>query len=184
MIYKSLRDKLLIPSNFDIKILNVYCDGSCLNNGKKADTALGIGVHFPLHTEFDLSLGIKDPNLNLTNNLAEILAALFSLKQSALIIKQFPKKYEKLIIHSDSRYVTTGMNEWVTKWIENGWKGYNNKIISNKDGFEALVAESMKLKNIEIEWKHVKGHAGDASNEVAHKLANKASKEISLKELE
>jgi ribonuclease HI len=164
-----------------LNTLKIYCDGSCLNNGKSdySQQALGIGVHFPSHCEFDISKGFhKEPNTKLTNNQAELLAALFSLKQASKIIEQYPETYKKIVIHTDSKYVVQGMNVWSIKWVKNNWKNSNDNVVVNKDRFLEIMKEREKLKEIKVIWKHVKGHDGDSFNETAHKLAFSASKDV------
>jgi len=104
-----------------------------------------------------------------TNNRMELMAviqALQALKRPGLVIKLF----------SDSRYVLSGISEWMPGWKARGWKTANRKPVLNQDLWQQLDALSQLHQ---IEWHWVKGHSGIAGNEKADELANKAIAELS-----
>ena len=57
-------------------------------------------------------------------------------------------------------------------WLRNGWKTSDKKPVKNADLWQALLAATESHR---IEWKWVKGHAGDPDNERADELASNAA---------
>lgn len=75
-------------------------------------------------------------------------------------------------LYSDSRYLTECFNqEWYVKWIANGWLNYRNKPVANRDLWEALASLVVLF---DVEFEHVKGHAGHPINERVDRLASEA----------
>jgi len=96
-----------------------------------------------------------------TNNQMELTAAVEALK---LLDDQ-----SAVIIYTDSQYVKNGIGSWIQGWKKNGWKTAAKKPVKNQDLWKALDAENSRLN---VEWRWVKGHAGDYGNERADQLAN------------
>ena len=72
-------------------------------------------------------------------------------------------------LHTDSQYLRQGITAWMHGWKSNGWKTSDKKPVKNEELWKRLDAA---LKQHKIEWKWVKGHAGDEMNERADQLAN------------
>ena len=104
-----------------------------------------------------------------TNNRMELMAAIEAL--SAL------KRPSSVILSTDSVYVRDGITKWVHGWQRNGWKTAAKKPVKNDDLWRALLRAAAPHR---IEWRWVKGHAGDPDNERADALANAALDEASL----
>lgn len=98
-----------------------------------------------------------------TNNRMELTAAVESLK--AL------KRPCRVRLYTDSTYVQRGITEWLERWKSNGWKTAGRKSVRNQDLWQALDEAASRH---DIEWHWVKGHAGNAGNERADRLANEA----------
>jgi len=133
----------------------VYTDGAC--KGNPGPGGWGAWLKSADH-EKELFGG--EPNT--TNNRMEIMAvieALASLKRSC-----------KVTIYTDSEYVKKGMTEWMSGWIRRGWKTADGKPVKNADLWTRLNALAQLHS---LEWRWVKGHAGDPGNERADALANK-----------
>ena len=96
-----------------------------------------------------------------TNNRMELTAAIEAL--NAL------KSASKVTLHTDSKYVMDGINEWLANWKKRGWKTSARKPVKNQDLWMALDEATQRH---EITWKWVKGHDGDPGNEEADELAN------------
>jgi ribonuclease HI len=73
-------------------------------------------------------------------------------------------------IYTDSQYLHNGITAWLAAWKRRGWKTSENKPVKNMDLWEKLDAIA---KEHQIHWHWVKGHAGNAGNERADRLANK-----------
>jgi ribonuclease HI len=102
--------------------------------------------------------------LETTNNRMEMTAVIEAL--AAL------KRPCAVVLHLDSQYVLKGITEWLVGWKAKGWKTASKQPVKNVDlwqRLDALVASS----GHSIDWRWVKGHAGDPGNERADALANK-----------
>ena len=90
------------------------------------------------------------------------------------VIKALKKiqKGSKVQIFTDSKYVKSGITEWIHNWKKNGWKTANKKEVSNK----ALWTELDLLNNeFEISWNWVKAHSTDELNNEVDLLAKDAA---------
>jgi ribonuclease HI len=134
----------------------IYTDGACRGNpGPGGWGALLIaGEH-----RRELA-GSAD---HTTNNRMELTAAIEALK--AL------KRPARATLFTDSKYVCTGIEAWLPQWKARGWRTADKKPVKNQDLWEALDAARDAHQ---IEWRWVKGHAGDPGNERADQLANEA----------
>ena len=78
-------------------------------------------------------------------------------------------------LYTDSKYVMTGVTDWMPRWKANGWKTAAKKPVKNKDLWKRLDAECLRHQ---VDWRWVKGHAGHPENERADGLANLAMDEL------
>jgi len=134
----------------------VYTDGACSGNPGIGGWGAVIIVkdNKPIH----LSGG---SNLT-TNNQMELMAAIKVL--------EYFKESKEIDIFTDSKYLMNGIESWIKNWKQNGWKTAAKKPVKNKELWERL---DMLINNHSIEWKWVKGHAGNVNNEMADFLARK-----------
>jgi ribonuclease HI len=102
-----------------------------------------------------------------TNNRMELLAAIRALE--AL------KRPCRVELHTDSVYVRSGITSWLASWKRRGWKTSSNTAVKNRDLWEQLEALASRH---EIDWRWVRGHAGDPGNERADQLANRGIDEL------
>ena len=79
---------------------------------------------------------------------------------------------KQIIIYTDSIYLKEGITEWINVWEKNNWKTSEKKNVKNIDLWKALK-ELTKFH--QIEWNWVKGHSNNPLNELADKLAKKAT---------
>jgi ribonuclease HI len=96
-----------------------------------------------------------------TNNRMELTAA-----TEALNALKRPCEVE---LHTDSTYVKDGLTKWIFGWKKNGWKTADKKPVKNVELWQAL---DLAVARHKIDWRWVKGHAGDEWNERADELAN------------
>jgi len=141
--------------------VTIYTDGACKGNPGPGGWGawLSSGGH-----DKELFGGERET----TNNRMELTApieALASLKRSC-----------DVVVYLDSEYVRKGITEWITNWQRRGWKTADGKPVKNADLWQRLDA-LRKLHT--VEWRWVKGHAGDPGNERADMLANKGVASIS-----
>ena len=97
-----------------------------------------------------------------TNNRMELTAVIEAL--NAL------KRSSNVVLHTDSSYVQKGITEWIHSWKARGWKTADKKPVKNDDLWRALDAARARHQ---VEWRWVRGHAGDPGNERADALANR-----------
>ena len=138
------------------KKVDIYTDGACSGNPGPG----GWGVLIEIDNEnIELSGGDKET----TNNRMELMAAIKALEE-------IDKDYQ-ITLYTDSNYVKDGITSWISNWKKNNWKTANKKDVKNKELWIRLD-EAIKDKN--ISWVWVKGHAGNAGNEQADYLARSA----------
>ena len=146
------------------KKVDIYTDGACSGNPGPG----GWGVLIKIENEnIELSGGDRET----TNNRMELMAAIKALEE-------IDKDYE-ITLYTDSNYVKDGITSWISNWKKNNWKTANKKDVKNKELWMRLD-EAIKDKN--ISWVWVKGHAGVLGNEKADSLAVKGREEA-FKEL-
>ena len=75
-------------------------------------------------------------------------------------------------LHLDSQYVLKGITEWLPGWKARGWKTAAKQPVKNVDLWQQLD-QLVSAQLHTIDWRWVKGHAGDPGNERADALANK-----------
>ena len=102
-----------------------------------------------------------------TNNRMELMAAISALE--AL------KKPCDVTLHIDSQYVRQGITQWIHGWKKNGWKTADKKPVKNAELWQRLEAAASRHR---IDWRWVKGHAGDPMNERADELAREGIKSV------
>jgi len=73
-----------------------------------------------------------------------------------------------ITIVTDSKYVLTGITEWIHNWKKKGWKNSKKEAVANRELWEALDLLNQKH---DVTWQWVKGHSGDEGNERADELA-------------
>ncbi len=130
----------------------IYTDGGCEPNPGIGGWAV---VLIAGNREKELSGG----NPNSTNNRMEMTAAIKALE--AL------KRPCSVQLHSDSKYLITGITCWIHKWKRNHWMR-GGKPVLNADLWRRLD-ELCQLHH--VEWIWVQGHAGNKYNERCDQLA-------------
>ena len=135
------------------KQIEVHTDGACLGNPGPG----GWGALLRWReVERELSGGEPDT----TNNRMELMAAIAALE--AL------REPCDVILTTDSQYVRQGIMDWLSNWIRRGWKTAGGDPVKNRDLWERLQAASAPHT---IDWRWVKGHAGNPDNERVDVLA-------------
>ena len=136
--------------------IDIYTDGACKGNPGPG----GWGV---LLMSGDSVKELFGGELGTTNNRMELLAVIEAL--TAL------KRPCAVTLHVDSQYVLKGITEWISGWKAKGWRTASKQPVKNVDlwqRLDALVAGGGHT----IDWRWVRGHAGDPGNERADVLAN------------
>ena len=138
--------------------VEIWTDGACSGNPGPG----GWGAIL-LYGEVRKEMSGAEPET--TNNRMELQAAIAAL--STL------RRPCQVILHTDSQYVKGGITGWILGWKKNGWRTADKKPVKNVDLWQAL---DEAIRRHEIEWRWVKGHAGNELNERADQLAREAIK--------
>ncbi|HMQ74278.1 MAG TPA: ribonuclease HI, partial [Rubrivivax sp.] len=72
--------------------------------------------------------------------------------------------------HTDSEYVKNGITTWIHAWKTRGWLTADRKPVKNVDLWQRL--DALRAQH-DVQWRWVRGHAGDPGNERADALANR-----------
>ena len=138
-------------------MIKIYTDGSCLGNP-------GDGGWAAIIIENEKKTHIKGSKKDTTNNQMELLAPIKALEK-------IPQG-SKVQIFTDSKYVKSGITEWIHNWKKNGWKTANKQLVKNQDLWTEL--DNMTIA-YEIEWIWVKGHSSDKLNNEVDLIAREAA---------
>jgi ribonuclease HI len=127
--------------------VEAFTDGACLGNPGPGGWAalLRAGT-----TERMVAGG--DPAT--TNNRMELMAAIGALEALT--------RPCQVRLVTDSRYVMQGIEDWMPRWIANGWKTSDKKPVKNQDLWQRLAAAKTPHS---VRWEWVKGHNGHIENE-------------------
>lgn len=134
-------------------VVEIWTDGAC--SGNPGPGGWGAVLVYK-GKERDLSGGEQLT----TNNRMELMAAISALETL--------KRSCTVALHTDSQYVKGGITGWIHGWKRNGWKTADKKPVKNEDLWKRL---DLALAPHIVEWRWVKGHAGDIMNERADELA-------------
>ena len=135
--------------------VSIWTDGACSGNP-------GPGGWGAILSYGDKSKELCGGEADTTNNRMELSAAIFALEALT--------RPCEVDLHTDSQYLRGGVTGWIHNWKRNGWRTADKKPVKNDDLWRRLDAAQERH---EIDWRWVKGHAGDAMNERADELARK-----------
>lgn len=138
-------------------VVTIYTDGAC--KGNPGPGGWGAWLSYDGH-EKELSGG-ESSTTNNRMELTAVIEALAALKRTC-----------QITVHTDSQYVRKGITEWIHGWKQRGWLTADRKPVKNADLWRQL--DSMASVH-HIDWRWVKGHAGDPGNERADALANRGA---------
>jgi ribonuclease HI len=163
-----------------------WVDGAVSNNGNKNGSGQaygGIGV-----------VVVANPNVRstssrsfhgpadaaapgaVTNNRMELEAVLEAMRMR--VASEID--CNALEVYSDSAYVVNGYNTHMARWIKRNWRTAEGGPVKNQDLWKHMISLGAKLVKLDCTFKLLKvaGHAGDANNEEADRLATDASARI------
>jgi len=144
--------------------IKIYTDGACIGNpGPGGWAAIILSENY----KKELFGGEKLT----TNNRMELMAAIKALEYCNDQEKKQPS-LKSIKIFTDSAYVKEGITVWINSWEKNNWKTKDKKNVKNVDLWKKL--KELTLSNT-IEWNWIKGHSENPMNDLADKLAKKAT---------
>jgi ribonuclease HI len=95
-----------------------------------------------------------------TNNRMELRAAIEALR--------LLKRPAEVDVYTDSEYLRQGMESWLSRWKQNGWRTASRQPVKNAE----LWRELDRLCSMHrVRWHWLKGHAGHSENERCDRLA-------------
>jgi ribonuclease HI len=136
----------------------VYADGGCDPN--PGPGGWGVVIQAPTGT-VELCGGERAT----TNNRMELTAAISALEH-------FPEG-AAIEMRCDSQYVVKSVTEWMRGWKARGWRTATGPV-KNIDLMQRLDALASAR---DVKWTWVRGHAGEAGNERADRLAAQGRRE-------
>jgi ribonuclease HI len=137
-----------------LKRVVIHTDGGCHGNPGPGGWAAVIQ-----YGKQELEVGGGDPDT--TNNRMELAAAI-----GALTALNQPCDVQ---LFTDSQYVRNGITKWIHGWKRKGWKTAEGEPVKNDDLWRRL---DELVGRHTIEWRWVKGHAGNPLNERCDRRAN------------
>lgn len=142
-----------------MSIAYIYTDGSCLNNP-------GYGAHGFIAIDEsgeEIQRYLCFGGVDSTNNKEELSAILAALRSFA---NDPTRKWQKLIIYSDSKYAINCITKWIHGWKRNNWITSNKSEVKNKDILEDIDEElqTCKRKKISVDFTWVKAHDTNVYN--------------------
>ncbi len=128
-------------------VVEAFTDGACLGNP-------GPGGWAALLRYKSVEKWVSGNEGETTNNRMELMGAIGALE--AL------KRPSSVRLTTDSQYVKQGIESWVPRWRQNGWRTADKKPVKNQDLWERLVAAAAPH---EVKWHWTRGHSGHEENE-------------------
>ena len=160
----------------------VYADGACSGNPGPGGYAYRIetpeakcaAFEFP-HAPIPLEHAGRSPET--TNNIMELEGAIGALRAlDELWAINAPEPETIVALRLDSEYVLRGMFDWIQGWKSRGWRTAAKKPVKNQSYWEALdrLAERLRMRGVTLVPDWVKGHSGEAGNEIVDRMAVEA----------
>jgi ribonuclease HI len=134
----------------------VWTDGACCVNPGPGGWA---AIVVPPDGGEPVELSGSEPHS--TNNRMEFSAAIYGLRS-------LPAGSHACVV-TDSLLLLKSMTQWIGGWKRRGWKTAGGDPVKNQDLVVALEAEI--ARHAHVRWQWVKGHADEALNDRADKLA-------------
>lgn len=144
--------------------ITIFTDGSSLGNPGPGGWG---SIVYSKASNSVYELGGADSKT--TNNRMEMTAALEALRSLNKEDSGRP-----IDIFCDSQYLINGITGWVFGWQENNWMTKNKVPVLNKDLWQELIEV---VRDKDIEWKYVEGHAGIPGNERVDTIASSFASE-------
>jgi ribonuclease HI len=141
-------------------IVEIWTDGACSGNP-------GPGGWGAILVYGGVEKELSGAEAMTTNNRMELAAAIEALEALT--------RPMQIRLHTDSQYVRNGVTQWLSNWKRNGWRTADRKPVANIDLWKRLDEAQARHK---VEWRWVRGHAGDPMNERADALARAAVRNL------
>jgi ribonuclease HI len=148
-----------------LREVDLFTDGACSGNPGRGGWAF---ILRDRKTRKELTGAGGQPDT--TNNQMELMAVIEGLKSL--------KKRCRVALHSDSKYVLQGLQEWMSGWKKKGWmrmEGGKKKPVKNVELWQEL---DQLVARHQLSYHHVRGHSGHPENERCDVMAVEASQQV------
>lgn len=140
----------------------VYADGACSGNPGPGGWAWAVAP--------DGARNDSGGEVHTTNQRMELTAVLQALRTLG---DDAECAGVAVLVVSDSQYVVNCFRDrWWEGWLARGWRNSQRQPVANRDLWEPLIEIVRTRGNVGFRW--VKGHSGDAMNDLVDELAVKA----------
>ena len=143
----------------EFPVVEIYTDGGC-------DPNPGPGGWAVLLRYGKQEIELSGAEADTTNNRMELTAAL-----QALLALTVPSQVE---LFTDSEYLKRGVTEWLPDWRRRNWRRKGGSL-ANVDLWQAL---DQAMQPHQIEWRWVRGHAGNRQNQRVDRLVQRARSKL------
>jgi len=140
------------------KQVEIHTDGACLGNPGPGGWAAILRWRGHVRE-------LVGSEAHTTNNRMEMMAAIMALETLS--------EPCTVTLTTDSQYLRQGITQWLPNWVRRNWKTSSGAPVKNRDLWERLHTASQRHQ---IDWRWVKGHAGDVDNEHVDALASSAAR--------
>lgn len=137
-------------------IRQIYTDGAC--SGNPGPGGWGVVIYFVDDSVYELG-GSESQTTNNRMELQAAIAALEFIQQSG--------QAQSIELFTDSEYVKNGITKWIRNWKQKGWITAAGKPVLNQDLWQELDV----LNGKQVDWRYVRGHAGNQGNERCDAIA-------------
>jgi ribonuclease HI len=137
-------------------VVEIWTDGGCKPNP-------GPGGWGAILRFGDAERELSGSEAATTNNRMELTAAAVALETL--------KRPCRVVLHTDSEYLRNGITRWHQGWVRKNWRNAAGDPVANMDLWRRILDAA---KPHSIDWRWVRGHAGDVMNERADQLATAA----------
>ncbi len=138
----------------------IFCDGACSGNP-------GPGGWACIVEQDGRRQELSGGRARTTNNQMELQALIEGL--------QAVEAGTKVLIITDSEYVSKGITTWIAGWIRKGWRTASGGAVKNVDQWQQLYG-LVQQRPFRVEW--VRGHSGHPENERCDELARAAIRQL------
>jgi ribonuclease HI len=138
------------------EVVDIYTDGACSGNPGPG----GWGAVLCYRSQEKELFGSEPAKT--TNNRMELMAAIQALESL--------RRPAAVRLHTDSTYLRNGISSWLPRWKRNGWQTAGKRPVKNADLWQRLESA---VERHDVDWRWVRGHAGNAGNERADALASR-----------
>lgn len=151
-------------------MFKIYTDGACSGNG--TESAKGGWAYAIINEKDEMIDWGAGGETNTTNQRMELMACLQACRRAEEL-----DPFANVKVYSDSAYLINCYRVgWWRAWRCNGWKNAKKQPVANQDLWEPLIGFFTRAPG--YDFIKVKGHAGNAFNELVDTMAVKARESL------